>query len=202
MQLNLSQGARLLSGEYNYKNLGPDSFTYTDIQGAGSGTTVASGSTIALRRPVWAISTGVSNIDVLNPSTAPTGVELGFAQTTADFTTASASLVDVTGVTVTVTIGTRPVMVYFYCAAVSNSTSAGTVNLAMVQTAPASTTNVALTSFNITTAKTPVYLAQRYAPAAGTATWKMQASVGSGTATLSAAVGSFFNPMYMQVVEI
>lgn len=66
--LNASQGARFLSGEYDYKNLSGESIYYADHQTVStSDTEVAVGSTLSRRGPSWVISGGKSLIDQLEP---------------------------------------------------------------------------------------------------------------------------------------
>jgi hypothetical protein len=70
-QLNSTQGARLLSGEFDYKNLGSDTFYYSELQTVSSGdTAVTSGSTLSQRKPVWVISAGASTVDQVTPGGA------------------------------------------------------------------------------------------------------------------------------------
>ncbi len=68
--LNASQGARFLSGEFDYLNESGSTIYYADSQGVGSGdTAVTVGNSLTRRAPSWVISAGQSNIIQSDPAT-------------------------------------------------------------------------------------------------------------------------------------
>lgn len=97
--LNASQGARLLSGEYDYLNESGSSIYWAEHQGVStSSTEVAVGSSLSRRAPSWVISGGKSNLQQISPasnatsSVVPSGsVEPGDLQTSATYTVGALS---------------------------------------------------------------------------------------------------------------
>lgn len=82
--LNASQGARLLSAEFDYINRGGSSFYYSESQSVStSDTEVAVGSSLASRVPVWVISGGQSDVEQIPPVTvsSPSAVPTGAVET-------------------------------------------------------------------------------------------------------------------------
>ena len=82
--LDASQGARLLSAEYDYINRSGSSFYYSEKQTVSSGDTeVAVASSLASRVPVWVISGGQSDVEQIEPTTvsAPSAVPTGAVET-------------------------------------------------------------------------------------------------------------------------
>lgn len=144
---------------------------------------------------------GYEKVRISSASPGGVGVELGYAQSISDFSTGSTSLVDVPGLTTTVTVASRPIVVEFFCAGANNPTSGGAVTLSIVE--DAGSVGLAQTLFAVdTNAKVPVHLKSRRTPAAGSHTYKIQMSVSSGTGTLTAASGSFLLPMFIQVLQV
>jgi hypothetical protein len=126
------------------------------------------------------------------------GVELGYAENTGDFTTASASPIDVTGLSTTVVVGIRPVIVEFGCSAVSNNTLNAYVFMYLMEGA----TQIGFGGAGGTAANAqwPGYLRRRLAPTPGSHTYKVQvAAFGGGTAKIAATATS---PSWIQVTEI
>lgn len=82
--LDASQGARLLSGEFDYLVQSGSSVYYSDSQGVSSAdTSVAVGSSITRRGSSWVISAGQSNIVQSEPATisSPSAVPTGAVET-------------------------------------------------------------------------------------------------------------------------
>lgn len=128
--------------------------------------------------------------------TIPRG-ELGSAQVTSNVTTTSTSAVDLTGATVTVTTGTRPVVVSFY-GMVSHSVASKQFQLNLVQ--DGSSIQQA-NAFSVTAGGfVPIHIMVRVNPAAGSHTFKVQWQVvDAGTGTVAGG-GTF--PAQLEVVEV
>jgi hypothetical protein len=134
-------------------------------------------------------------------SVAAGGIELGYAAITSDATRASTSYADVSGLSVSVTVGTRPILVTFSCPDASNSTSVGGVAVAILEDGSI-VGNVGNLN-DSATFHTPLFRAIRRAPSAGSHTYKAQLKTALvGTATLKADSGGTFGPTSIQVIEI
>lgn len=109
-------------------------------------------------------------------SVAAAGIELGYAEITANFTTASTTAVDVTGLTTTVTVAARPIKVIFDCNSIRNPTASGAIVLEIYDSTAAA--KVAELGYTINNAnqQVPAHREIRLAPAAGTRTYKMRTS--------------------------
>lgn len=132
---------------------------------------------------------------------AGSGIELGYAQRTSDFTTTSTSLVDVTGLTTSVVVATRPIVVRFE-AVLGSSVSGGIGSISLFEDG----TQIATIPYAQNGgAQARVARAVRRAPSAGSHTYKAQATVtpfGSGTLTVYGDSGSPVGPSSIQVVEV
>lgn len=130
------------------------------------------------------------------------GVEIAYAEITSTFTTTSTSLVDVTGLTVTITrsAGSRPIVVKFGCAA-ANCTAASTGGVYL---------NDNGTDLGNLCGGGSVYApwfgARRLSPSTGQHIYKLRAkNVSAGTLTLIAGAGTSATvnmPAFIQVIEI
>lgn len=126
------------------------------------------------------------------------GAELGYAEITSNFATASPSAVDITGLTTTVVVGTRPIIVEFGAAAISNGTAAKGYFAYILEDGVVVDW---ISAYSITSQLVaPAFMRRRRAPAAGSHTYKMQIlSYNSGTVTLQAAADS---PAWIQVTQV
>lgn len=124
------------------------------------------------------------------------GVELGYAAITANVTQTGAGNVDVPGLSVTVTVGSRPIIVQVGASGLANSSASGVGGLQIKE----STTVLASMSVILTALTFPVFRSVRLAPSAGSHTYKVNLSqLVTGNATLSAAST---DPAFIQVIEI
>ena len=134
---------------------------------------------------------------ILSDTTIDTPVEIGYAQTTATFTTSSASYVDVTGLQVTVTVTARPVKVIFD-AVCSGNTGGQPIGILIMEGgvqlqscyASAPGANYLL----------PIHREVRLTPSPGAHTYKVVLCSGGG-ATSSIQAGPTF-PAFIQVIEL
>lgn len=126
------------------------------------------------------------------------GVELGYAEITANVTQTGVGNQDVAGLSVTVTVGSRPINVVFNCYGVQNSADLGMSQVNIKE----SSTTLAYTTFTGLKAgtSTGLHRVARLAPTAGQHTYKINLQqVLSGNSVLQASATS---PAYIQVVEI
>jgi len=126
------------------------------------------------------------------------GIELGYAEITANFTSTSTSPADVTGLGVTVSVGIRPIVIEFGAVGVASST-AGCIPIVAIQE-----TSTVLRAANYPQGiSIPTTFRKRLAPAAGTHNYKivfnLVAAVGTGTITASSTNGC---EAYIAVYEI
>lgn len=137
---------------------------------------------------------------ILGPSTSTPslagGVELGYAQITSNATQTGAGNNDVSGLSVSVTVGVRPILVRFEASSAFNSSGSGITIISIKE----SSTVLSTVSVSSTTLALPVRREVRLAPSAGSHTYKinLQQFV-SGNSTLSA--GST-DPAFIQVIEV
>lgn len=126
------------------------------------------------------------------------GTELGSAATTSTFTTTSGTFVDVTGLTITVTVGSRPIWLQWYCPNVKSSNAL----LNYIQLVEGGTT-LQIGYWQGSAANVPngaMVLAARLTPSVGSHTYKVQcASTSAGTLTLTAGATG---PMLLSAVEL
>lgn len=126
------------------------------------------------------------------------GVQLGYAELVSDFTTATTGA-DVTGLAITITAGTRPILVVFETGALSNSSGAGAaiVNIQEGATVLRQASIGAVTANLAFCIHREVYIPS---PSAGSHTYKVNlSSFGAGTVTLAATAA---NPAYIQALQI
>lgn len=127
------------------------------------------------------------------------GRELGYASITSDFTGTATSLTDIPGLSVTVTVAARPIIVKFQADfASSNAGFLGGVYLAEDGTDIGVLAGAG--------ALAPTHGERRRAPAAGSHTYKLRYNQGSaGTFTIKAGAGNsggVNGPAFIQVIEI
>lgn len=126
------------------------------------------------------------------------GVELGYAEITSSYTQTGAGTSDVTGLSVTVTVGARPIVVSFNCQNVYNSAATG---LTAIYIKESTTTLQSATVYGSTVAiQIPVAASVRLAPSAGSHTYKISVQqLITGNSIVSAATTG---PTSIQVVEV
>ena len=114
-------------------------------------------------------------------------VELGYASITSAFTTTSSSLVDVTGLSVTVTVGARPIEIDFGCQYVKQSAT-GMISAVTIMEGSTQLQGENLYG-NLVNGEMNGSMRVRLNPSAGSHTYKVQAatSFGSGTTTIQAS---------------
>ncbi len=132
------------------------------------------------------------------------GVELGYAQTTSNFVTTSTVLTDVTSLSTTVTVGSRPIVVIFYADGANTTAAFGFT--AMLNMDGSSIGAIGGGLYNSSSAiVTTINARRRLTPSAGSHTFKIQVKNNSaGTLTLTAGAGTSTNnaPMFIQVLGI
>lgn len=128
--------------------------------------------------------------------------ELGYAAITADLSTSSDTAVDAAGLSITITVGSRPIMVEFYTPELYNSVAAKRSIVEIYDNTDAAIVQLAIVTNTVTGgASASCFLAARLAPAAGSRTYKIRYRRGdaSGTTTMRAAAT---NPSYIRAYEI
>lgn len=165
--------------------------------GSGANTAVRLAKGTALQ--VLRVNSGATALEWAAASGGPS--ELGYVQITANVTTTSTSYVDVPGLSVTVTIGSRPLIVEAWCLGMWHS---GANNLSRLRlydaTAAAEIAYGDSRSIATANSSSPRHVIARVTPAAGTRTYKAQIqSVDAGTTTLGATATS---PAFLRVTEV
>jgi len=130
------------------------------------------------------------------------GVELGYAESTTtqgSITAAGlANRIDVTGLTITITVGTRPIVVEGFVGQATNDTTDRGVGLAIVE--GTTVLNVAIVTLSLGTAYGTLNPKVRLAPSAGSHTYKLMTwRIVGGTASLDASATA---PNWIQAVEV
>ena len=129
------------------------------------------------------------------------GTELGYTESTTLSFATTTTLADVTGMAVTVTVGTRPIIIEAYIP-VSTVNAGGRSRLAILESstplnlADTSQINASGTSGTI---NARARLGGASQPSAGSHTYKLQGAVVTATAGTLAAGATF--PMFIRVVE-
>lgn len=132
----------------------------------------------------------------INVSPGPLGVELGYAEITANHVQTGAGTSDVTGLSVTVNVGARPIKIEFGCTSLANSSGSGLSSISIMEGATVLTS----ATYGLTTNTVPIYRAVRLAPSAGSHTYKIAlGQIITGNSTLGAAANS---PAYIHVTEV
>lgn len=124
--------------------------------------------------------------------------ELGYAQITTNATQTSTTATDVPGLSVTVTTGSRPIMVIFDAVNCNNDTSGGAwiASIAEDGTVIASASGTSAAAAQ----SLPAHREVRRSPTPGSHTYKIQLSRFGGVTAAIAATAA--NPAYIQVREI
>jgi hypothetical protein len=127
--------------------------------------------------------------------------ELGYAQITADVTTTSTSLVDATGLSVTVTVGGRPIIVEFWTGEGRTTNTTDKRILCELYDATGSTQlSFGLITCPVTDSGDTLHVKARLTPAAGSRTYKVRfETIAAGTATIRASSAS---PAFIRVYEV
>jgi hypothetical protein len=129
-------------------------------------------------------------------SVAAGGVELGHARITSSPAAATTTVTDITGLSVTVTVGMRPIVVEAYLPTVQQLTGTGSVAAALYEGATLLQLDQHTLTVNQNSAFNPKV---RLAPSAGSHTYKVRISTSANTASIFA--DALF-PAYIQVVEV
>jgi hypothetical protein len=122
--------------------------------------------------------------------------ELGYAEITSTYTQTGAGNSDVTGLSTTVTVGARPIVIRVFCGQCSNSNASGLMSLAIKE----STTVLAFAMYGTGTVTVPLTAMVRLAPSAGSHTYKanlIQTVTGNSVMSPSAT-----NPAFIQVLQV
>lgn len=106
--------------------------------------------------------------------------ELAYAESTSDFSTNSASLVDVTGITISPTVGSRPI--YVHVQGLVWTLGAATITFNLVEDPAGANTSydfgiqtLAATSFEM------IHMIKRLTPSAGAHVYKLQMKMSAST---------------------
>ena len=127
------------------------------------------------------------------------GVELGYAEITSD-DTVTTSEHDITGLAVTVTVATRPIVIYVSGPAIKNDTTGAAFGFQIKEGATLLGNSTYGTNASTINIPYPVSRRIRLAPSAGTHTYKVTLFAAfAGTTTLSASSDSTCS---IQVVEV
>lgn len=125
-----------------------------------------------------------------------TGVELGYAEITSNVTQTGLGSTDIAGLSVTVNVGARPILVKFGARSLTNSSASGVGGVIIKEGATSLCSGLA----SLTTLAMPIYREVRLAPSAGSHTYKaVITQLVTGNTTLAAASGE---AAYIQVVEV
>jgi hypothetical protein len=137
----------------------------------------------------------------IGPVTNPQGTRLGISTATANVTTTSSTLADITGLSTTVTVGARPISVEGFIPYIAHSLSGGTVQISLVEDG----TVIGNSFFNAAAVNqsVPFIIKASRSPSVGSHTYKLQIATFSGTATanMNDGLGLHAAPGYIKVVE-
>lgn len=122
--------------------------------------------------------------------------ELGYAQITTTATQTGAGSGDVSGLSVTVTVGSRPIVVEFGCDGLVNSSALGITQVNIQEGA----TILSAATVSLTTVGMVICRRVRLTPSAGSHTYKI--ALGQVTAGNSQIVCSATDPAYIWVYEV
>lgn len=124
------------------------------------------------------------------------GVELGYAQITSNFTQTGAGNSEITGLSVTVTVGSRPILVRFYAAQVACSSGSGLAGLGLYEGATALQSTFGPQG----TGNSHVCSEARVTPSPGSHTYKANLiQVVTGNTTITA---TNTQPTFLQVIQL
>ena len=128
--------------------------------------------------------------------------ELGYAAITSDLTTTSDSMTDATGLSVTVTVGSLPIIVEFMAAEIYNSVDQKRTVVELYDSTGAAAVMRGYTVNGVTGgAGNPMHIMARLTPSSGSRTYKVRWQRGdaSGTSTMRAASTW---PAFIRVYEV
>lgn len=124
------------------------------------------------------------------------GVELGYASRTSNFTQTGAGSSDVTSLTTTVTVGSRPIIVKANADGLSNSSASG-ITLLVIQE---DGVTIAVQTVSLSVLAELVAREVRRTPSAGSHTYKLVLTqLVTGNSTLAAGAA---DPAFIQVIEV
>lgn len=129
-----------------------------------------------------------------------TGIELGYAEITSSFTQTGAGTSDVTGLSTTVTVASRPVVIHVWGSNFHNTNDAG-ITICRLQEG----STILASSYANFSANTlvPLNIRRRLAPSAGSHTYKVVLSqFVSGNSVVEADSGTTYGPAFIHVTEV
>lgn len=126
----------------------------------------------------------------------PRGVELGYAEITSTTPNFSTSETDITGLSITVTVRDRPIIVEFFCGAVNNATSDKYV-IAYIKEGTTKLQDGICTP-GVAGEFAALYAKARLAPSAGSHTYKISGLSQSGNASFTASAAQ---PTFIRAAE-
>lgn len=132
--------------------------------------------------------------------TETAGRELGYAEATASQTFTSTTFTDATGLTTTVTVGARPIIVEGYVSYVTNSVAGNYSAMSIVEDGTA----IGFSYFDHITTNAKgalLHVKRRRAPSAGSHTYKLQGARSAGNSVWNMDSGAAFAPGFIRVVE-
>jgi len=136
-----------------------------------------------------------------SPAAAP--AELGYAAITSDLTTTSTSMVDATGLSVTVTVGSRPIIVEAYLSEARTDKNGARAICEIYDNTAAARVQLGIAT-GVTNAGVGQTLCMkvRLTPASGSRTYKVRWSVDAGVSATGTIRAASTNPSWIRVYEI
>lgn len=132
--------------------------------------------------------------------TSDSGQELGYAEITSNFTTSTQSAAtDVTGLTITVTVGARPIFVEFFTSQFFHSAASAAPSLRLLE--DGAIVQVANSSLPTAGGGPPSHMRVRRAPAAGSHTYKVQVFQGASPVGTITVQGGATAPAFIRAIE-
>lgn len=141
---------------------------------------------------------------VVGPRGPSGNVELGYVQKTdGAFSTASTAFVDVTGMTLTVTVGSRPIIVEAGGPFI-RANAVGVIPSAKLLQSPSTGIQELQSYANLVNSSMPWHMRARLTLAAGSYTFKLQAgcALGNGTTNQCILHNAAGQPLWLQVIEV
>lgn len=145
--------------------------------------------------------TAIVRLAEAGPQGPAGNTELGYAAITSDFSGTATTLTDIAGLTVTVTVGSRPILVKFQADA-AMTTAVFTGGVYLVEDG----TDIGVLAVIAYGGLVPTHGVRRLAPSSGSHTYKLRyKSATAGTVTIKAGPGNAAavnGPAFLQVVEV
>lgn len=145
--------------------------------------------------------TATTELVTAGPQGPAGNTELGYAAITSDFSGTATALTDIAGLSVTVTVGSRPILVKFQADA-ATTTSAYTGGVYLNEDG----TDLGVLAVIAYGGLVPTHGVRRLAPSSGSHTYKLRyKSATAGTVTIKAGPGNAAavnGPAFLQVVEV